>query len=543
MSTGFDDPGSAELVDVGLQVVARARVARTGEDRAVDPGRVVDTDNDARDRIGRLRFTAADRILKVLDFRTRVTQFGREVVAPLREQASRIVVRLGAADAEGVAADRLRAVAGEQVVRKDARFLKPLESGFETMIIGDLKVGPDEVAVVLERTAGHDVAGVDAVDIVQHLADFVELGFGDADLRIGEPGAIRAEVLRLAGFLMLVGTEQEQAILDHRAAQVHAPALFRLDRCNEAAPPLRHDIVGAQAVVGIFEEATELVVVGARLGDDVDRAAGELAVVDVERGELDLGFTHGVVRDRGRRTGREAGVVEAEDVALADPVNGERVAAVVAAEAGDAVGARATGRGVFTVEADARVEADDVADVAVEARCGLQHFDAERSARADGQLGHLHAGTGNDDLASARREREGQVGRALQRGVDLGHALAFVAAGVGRNRVRAADDEVGGGEAAVRAGHGGARGAGTGVGHDNGRASEWHAVVVFDSPLDSRGDLLRHNRCRQDRSGRQADDAGSQEILELHGEVTPWWKEHENELDAGPLKAMRYAQK
>ncbi len=114
------------------------------------------------------------------------------------------------------------------------------------------------------------------------------------------------------------------------------------------------DRVAAQPVVRIFVEAAEVIIVGARLGHDVDRAAGELAVVDIERRELDLGLAHRVIGDRGRAARGEAGVVEAVDVALAGAVDGEGVAAVVAAEAGDAVLARA---GIVAVEADARIDA------------------------------------------------------------------------------------------------------------------------------------------------------------------------------------------
>src|SRR3546814_13729165 len=76
-----------------------------------------------------------------------------------------------------------------------------------------------------------------------------------------------------------------------------------------------------------------MIIIGARFGHDIDRAAGEGAVIDVERRELDLRFANRVIGDRRRTARREAGVVEAIDVALADAVDGEGVAAVVAAKA------------------------------------------------------------------------------------------------------------------------------------------------------------------------------------------------------------------
>src|SRR3546814_1394023 len=95
------------------------------------------------------------------------------------------------------------------------------------------------------------------------------------------------------------------------------------------------------------------------------------------------------------------------DVARADAVDGEGVAAVVAAEARDAV---LTAAGVVAIEADARVAADDVADVAVERGGAFEHFGRKTGAGADFELRHAHAAAGDDDLAAARGEGEGQVG-------------------------------------------------------------------------------------------------------------------------------------
>src|SRR3546814_8513292 len=77
-------------------------------------------------------------------------------------------------------------------------------------------------------------------------------------------------------------------------------------------------------------------------------------------------------------------------------------------------------------------------------------------------LRHAHAAAGDDDLAAARGEGEGQVGAALQRGVDVLERLAFIAVGVDADRVRAAGGKAGGREAAVGARGDRARGAGAG---------------------------------------------------------------------------------
>src|SRR3546814_3850819 len=110
---------------------------------------------------------------------------------------------------------------------------------------------------------------------------------------------------------------------------------------------------------------------------------------------------------------------------------------------------------------------------------------------ADFELRHAHAAAGDDDRAAARGEGEGQVGAALQRGVDVLERLAFIAVGVDADRVRAAGGKAGGREAAVGARGDRARGAGAGVGDDDGRAADRGAAVVVDLALDAGRDLLR----------------------------------------------------
>src|SRR3546814_3534405 len=100
---------------------------------------------------------------------------------------------------------------------------------------------------------------------------------------------------------MLIGAEQEQPVLDHRTAEIGAPTLVRLDRRDIEGFAVGNNPVAAQAIVRIFEEAAEVVIVGARFGNDIDRAAGELAVIDIEPRELDLRFAYRVKRDRGDR--------------------------------------------------------------------------------------------------------------------------------------------------------------------------------------------------------------------------------------------------
>src|SRR5690606_13727412 len=266
------------------------------------------------------------------------------------------------------------------------------------------------------------------------------------------------------------GAEEEQPVADDRAADPGAPALVGLDRGDLVAG----DRAAAQAVVRILEEAAAVERVLARLGDDVDRAPGEVAIFDVEGRELDLRLAHRIVRDRGRTARREAGIVEAVDVALADAVDGEGVAAVVAAEARDAVLARAA---VVAVETDARVEADDVADVAVEARCRLELLASEAGTRSDRELGHADAAAGDDDHAAAAGQREPEARAALQVGHDVRNRLALEALGVRGHGVGATGYEAGRGERAIRDGSNRPRRAGARVG--DGRRCPRNRVARF----------------------------------------------------------------
>ena len=64
-----------------------------------------------------------------------------------------------------------------------------------------------------------DRAGVDAVDLAEDLRNRVELLDGDSAHFVGEAAADRAVVLRVAGLLLFVSAEEEQAVLEDRAAE------------------------------------------------------------------------------------------------------------------------------------------------------------------------------------------------------------------------------------------------------------------------------------------------------------------------------------
>ena len=258
------------------------------------------------------------------------------------------------------------------------------------MVVIDLPVEAAEITVVVEGPARHQRTGFDPVDAAEDLRNPIELGDRYTGQFVRETGAGGAFVLRLAGFMMLIGTEEPETVGDDRPADISAPALFGLDRSDGTVGDVRATHVRA----GIFEKGTGLKAVASRLGDDVDGAAGEVAIFDVERRELDLGLADRVVGKRGRAARREASIVEAVNIALEDAVDGEGVAAVIAAETGDAVDA---GAAIVAVEADARVDADDVADVAVEGWRVLENVLTERRARPDRPKLHIGTLAGDDD--------------------------------------------------------------------------------------------------------------------------------------------------
>src|SRR3546814_11697743 len=112
-----------------------------------------DAHDEARDRIVRLRLAAADRILAVGDLRARIAQLGREFVAPLRIETSRIIVRLGAAGEEGVEPGDARAAAdAADIVGTGRAFVEPLIGPLDEVVVVDLPVEEAEMAVVREGT-------------------------------------------------------------------------------------------------------------------------------------------------------------------------------------------------------------------------------------------------------------------------------------------------------------------------------------------------------------------------------------------------------
>src|SRR3546814_12709726 len=133
------------------------RSARSGQNLAVDLVTGIagsDAHDDARDRIVRLRLAAADRILAVGDLRARIAQLGREFIAPLRIETSRLIVRLGAAGEEGVEpGDARAAAAAADIVGAGRAFVESLIGPLDAVVVVDLLVEAADIAVVREGTA------------------------------------------------------------------------------------------------------------------------------------------------------------------------------------------------------------------------------------------------------------------------------------------------------------------------------------------------------------------------------------------------------
>src|SRR3546814_15285744 len=108
-----------------------------------------DAHDEARDRIVRLRLAAAARILAVGDLRARIAQLGREFVAPLRIETSRIIVRLGAAGEAGVEpGDARAAAAAAALVEAGRAFVEPMIGKLHAVVVVELSVEAAYLPVV-----------------------------------------------------------------------------------------------------------------------------------------------------------------------------------------------------------------------------------------------------------------------------------------------------------------------------------------------------------------------------------------------------------
>ena len=512
MIVGVDPAKRLQLGDGGLEIVRGARETWASQDRAVIPV-IVHTDDEARHRHVALRFAATDGALDVLHFGAAGADFRGEGVRPVGIEAQRVIIAGRAFFLEAVEASE-DTVVEREIVFFDVDFLEPLIGRLKTLVFGDVGVDTTEIALAVFGQCRRLSAAFEAIHAAQDVGEAVELRLRHEVDFVGEALARQAGQLAVAEIGFFIAEEEEQAIADDRTAESGTPALLFIRSTVEIGA---FDAVALQAVIGIGEEGRTVEVVLARLGDHVDRTAGELAVLNVERREFDRGLADGVVGKRQRVAAGEGRAVEAEQVGLGDTVNREGVGTVVAAEAGYAIDF------IRTVEADARIDADDVADVAADRGEGFDGFFTEGLARTDGTLAELDARAGDDDHvfrsgSRSTRQREGELAVALQVDEDVFDRLTFVAGrssgdGIGATRDETIDTERSVGTDAERA-----AGAGASVGDDDLRARKRRAPFVGDEALHTGGDLLGGGgRGDEGGAGGEADDGCGQQIFHLHG--------------------------
>ena len=317
-----------DLRDRGLEIIRRAREAWAGNQRT-DVGAVLNANNETRNGVATLRLAAADGSLDVLNDSAAGADLGREDIGPGGVEAERIIVALRAFVLEAVdAGDRTGGGRCREVVRLDIGFFEVLVGCFQTMVVGDVRIQTAEIPLRTLGKAAGQTASFIAVDVAEDRREAIEIGLRGEGQFVRIAGAGRAVFLRVRQIGLFVSAEEEQAILDDRAAEGHAVALFLIGRRGEIDTVGR---VALKAVVGVGEECRTVELVRARLGHDVDGAARELAVLNVERREFDRGFADRVEGDRQRVAAGEGGAVQAEQVRLSDAVDGESVRAVVAA--------------------------------------------------------------------------------------------------------------------------------------------------------------------------------------------------------------------
>ena len=295
--------------------------------------------------------------------------FGGEAVAPVVEHVGDIVVggdRLGI----GVAGqpDAVRTVAAH----RRQQLPGALEGEAGAVIVGDVPVDLAEVALVVVGQPGRAAERARSqAQLLRRIDDLLQVARGNlvaggravAQRVVQAVGRVGADA---GGLLVLGRDEEEQLVLDDRAADVEAVggvllvALVVVARIVAGQPAGVADQVAGVAV-GVVHRAMELV--GAGLGHRVDVGANHVGR-GVVVGGGDVVFGDRLGRDRRLLVG-QAVCVQAERIALGHAVDGDVVVAVVHAGGGDRAGAL-VGHG------DARVQAHHVIDRAVALRGRLQ---------------------------------------------------------------------------------------------------------------------------------------------------------------------------
>ena len=500
----------ARLDDVGVEIVGRRQfvlIERVVHEVVV--AREVGTEDDiavvgvVRDVVDAVRadphfgeLVAAQRGLVALHLDVAIAELGREPVGPVGEELEGVGVEiLGVlvpvrreiehARARG-RRDRRRAL------RRDRQrsAAHPLIGQLGAVLVVDGPVQLGEPALVLFGVAAGETHRVEAPHRIGDRSDAVDVRLADArnleGERVGGGAFAGPDGDRRHALDLVVAEEEEQRVLDDRAAEGRAVGLFLEHRSGRQLLALG----AAQAVVleVIIGRAVEIVL--ARLGDDVDHAATEIVVLGVIGRHRDLHLLRPVERQRRTRRGIAA-AVEAEAVILGHAVDEEGVAARV--RAGDRQGRV----GVAEIDIGERALLDDFLDVASDGGKVLDALGVELGADAaivDRRIGVAHADDGDGlfgrDLA--RGNRDVQTQRLAQRQIDVLDLGRLIAGRRHRHRVGAADRQAGGvEEAAVRRGRGVGL-AGAFVLDGDRRAGHRETVGVDHRAADAGRNGLRH---------------------------------------------------
>ncbi|AAK22724.1 hypothetical protein CC_0739 [Caulobacter vibrioides CB15] len=529
--------GVLGLQDVGLTELVRAEVdrrhaRRAREGRAGAEGRV-GADRDVGEAL------AHGRQLAALIAAERHARFGRQIRAPARVQLQGVVVLVLRLDVPvGVQADGV----GRGAALPD-RAEGVAIGGREAVLVGDVVVDLDRRLLVEDRLdQGHRARlqqrrGRIAVPVGQHRVDVGLAGAGSGrDARnavegVGEARADRADARGVGAGELLVGGREEQAVLDDRTRQEDAVVGLGdlvLDLPEAAQRRLEHVVVGEaddrqlvadQTGGALVGEQRAVEVVPARAHDQVQRAAGEVAVLDVEGHGLDRDLLEGLERDRAA-VGRQAAGVQAVAVGRAHAVDGDAVGA--GRRAGDVETARRTGAAGHEVQIGQRVAAADVTDVALDRHDGVDLVAAQGRARADiGQLAGRRLLRGGDD--DFRQFGGGHQGQADALGVadvqeQVAEGLRGEALTRGGDLVGAADAQTARVEGAGLVGHDHLVGAAGHVGDGDGGAGDRRALVIDGDAAHRGRGLLGVNRRRCECKGQRAERRSGGELAsERHG--------------------------
>ena len=348
----------AELLRVDMVVVAVTFLAQIHR-RALAGGGQVDVDGRLLKRCGGVLHELLQADLGL----------GGEVVGPVVEHVRDVVAgadRLGI----GVAgqADAVGAVAGDG----GQQLLGVLVGEAGAVVVADVPVDLAEITLVVVGQAGGAaesaggqaqlLGGID--DRLQVARRYLVAGGRPlAQRAVQAVGRVCADAV---GALVLGGDEEEQLVLDDRAADGEAAgpvvgiALVLVAGVAAGQPA---GIANQLACIAIYVIHRTVELVGTRLGHGVDVGADSVGG-DIEVGGGDVVLGDGVRRNRGLLVGQAVGV-EAERITLADAIDADVVVAVVHAVGGDRPHA-------LVQYGDARVEPGDVVDRAVALRRRLQ---------------------------------------------------------------------------------------------------------------------------------------------------------------------------